>query len=49
MDRLGKRFKSSRGADEGIMNTRARIEDADKYRYSEEWMKRHAGWPGSGR
>ena len=49
MDRLGKRFKSSRRADEGIMNTRARITDENKYRYAEDWMKQQAGWRGSGR
>jgi hypothetical protein len=45
-----KHLKSLRGVPkkEGIMGAK-RIEDADKYRYAEDWMERHAGWRGSGR
>ena len=36
---LGRRlFKGSKRADEGIMGVK-RIEDADKYRYAEEWLR----------
>ena len=33
---------------EGIMGAK-QITDANKYRHAEDWMKRHAGWRGSGR
>jgi hypothetical protein len=46
--RIYKGVKPSKRADEGIMGVK-RIEDANKYRSAEEWLKRHAGWRGSGR
>ena len=37
--KIGRRlFKGSKRADEGIMGVK-RIEDADKYRYAEEWLR----------
>jgi len=46
--RLARKFKPSRGVDEGIMGVE-RIAGSDKYRSAEDWMKRHGGWRGSGR
>jgi len=43
--RMFKKSKPSRMSNEGIMNTRTRIEDKDKYRYAEDWMNRQAGQP----
>ena len=45
-----KHLKSLRGVPkkEGIMGVK-RIEDANKYRHAEEWLKQNAGWRGSGR
>jgi hypothetical protein len=45
-----KHLKSLRGVPkkEGIMGVK-RIEDANKYKHAEEWLKQNAGWRGSGR
>ena len=42
MDRLGKRFKSSRGVDEGIMRNAERLEDK-RFDWAKRWMRDQGG------